>query len=343
MTILLRLLLLTYAAVMLSGCTTVYKQQNNCLTIDWFSAGFNASKSGLEINSDWPNLSYSCLDNNMWVDQLSYNKGYDLGLEYFCTDVNGFEFGQRALEYDAICTNQRQVQFDEAYRDGFDLYTVSNDISIFESGLEHHYETMAYSQLRIDEITYILNNNTLDNKTRKKYFSERRSLRYDRDNADEQIDNLNANIREGQRRLAQLEFTLFKQYYQTSNVAGTNGFSLDESVFSERIVVTQAAIIVYKPTQLSSKIKSQFNDATKQINLLITQKMQSNFRYQMVGDTDIEFVDTNQRSTIIDRNIKRNQPILFLWDGQNDLTTISYQDKTTEELLTSVEQFINRF
>jgi len=324
----------------LSACNTVYKQQNNCLSMDWFAAGFDAAKRGIDSNLQWENKSQLCVKNNIWVDRQSYDEGYGLGLNSFCTAANGFEFGQRGLSYTEICTRQEQELFNTAYDDGLDLYNINDNIEVYENNLQTSYEIIADTQPRIDRITYIIKNSDLDKKTKKEYFSERNSLRYDRDNAKEDIETLNASIKESHRQLAKLEFTSFEKYYGGNPSSDT--FSLDETAFSESLVVAEPAVIIYKPTELTSEIRSHFNKTTKEINLLITEKSLGDFRYQIIGDSDIAFIDNKQETLNVDSNIKADKPILFLWDPIGNLTTISYQNKTPEELLASVEQFLNQ-
>jgi len=69
MTIIKRILILIPLSLSLSACNTVYKQQNSCLSKDWFTSGFDAAKNGLEINSQWSNISQLCVENNIWVDR----------------------------------------------------------------------------------------------------------------------------------------------------------------------------------------------------------------------------------------------------------------------------------
>lgn len=324
----------------LSACNTVYKQQNNCLSSDWFAIGFDAANSGSSANSVWANNSRVCVENNVWVDRNSFDEGYELGLTSFCTEVNGFEFGQRSLSYDEICPAGQDL-FNAAYSDGIYLYNLKDNIVIDESNLESHYEIVSDSQAEIDEITYIIKNTELDDKTKNGYFSRRRSLRSDRDTSKRQIETLKAQIQESNRRLAKLEYTLFDKYYG-KNESKDLSFSLDKTVSSGTLLVTERAIIIYRPTSLGFKEKSHFNDITKEVSLLVTERTLGNYRYQITDDTDIEFVDTEQKALNARNSINGSQATLLLWDGKGNLTVLSYQDKLLEEILTVVDSFIDQ-
>lgn len=334
----LKLSIVLLTLLSLHACTTVYEQQSDCLSKDWFAAGFDTAKRGSDADGSWHSVSEECTKQNVWVDRGAYDHGHKLGLESFCTEINGFEFGQRNLSYEQICATEPQALFNRAFTDGQYLHSESGNLEYAEGELSAEINEADYARDRRYELRDLIDNADLDDATKKQYVKERYRLKQGLYGSERRISNLQAKVNEIQRRYEKLEFRLFDKYYSGDEGRAAD-FSLDESVSRDNIVVIRPAIIVYKPSGMSKDVKKHFNAVTKEINKVITENHSGRFRYQMVGDLNIEFVASQEKVDSVDPAARYSTPTLLFWNTKRVLKSVPYDNKPVEELIALVDEF----
>ena len=62
-------------------------------------------------------------------DLAAYRAGYDLGLETYCRDSNGFAVGARGAVYEGVCPTALEGPFLNGYRQGHHLYELQSAVS----------------------------------------------------------------------------------------------------------------------------------------------------------------------------------------------------------------------
>lgn len=330
------------STLLLQACATQYARQSACMTQDWYASGFDVAKHGRNQEAGWDQVSAKCRKENMWVDRGAYDQGYKLGLDTFCTELNGFEFGQRNRSYDPICSTRVQNLFDVAYAEGQQLYDAYNDIGYCERAISDLHNKIAYIEQRREELAYYIDHTEIDQKTEKRYVKERYRLKQSLYSTQSKLDSAQYDLRESIRRHTTLEKELFAQHYLDELDQG-DGYSINESVVSENIIVNEPAVIVYKPIkQLSRATKKHFKSVTKELNNFIAVNDGGQFRYQIVGDLELEFSSAQKDSLVVSTRAEYKQPTLLLWDGKKSLKTYPYQDRAPAELLAILEEFIRQ-
>ncbi len=331
---------LLFLLLSLQACTTLYQHQNACLSKDWYAQGFDVAKRGDAQESGWQYSSQECLAKKMWVDRNAYDHGYALGLKTFCTESNGFEFGLRNLRYESICDSQSQARFNTAYYDGNKVYNANREVLYYESQLYNQKNEVHEIKRRRQELAYYIDKTELDKDTEKRYVKERYRLKQRLYSCQSRISSLYSKLNESQIIQSRIEDQFFAQY-KDDLLSDGSGFSIDESVISENIIVQQPAVIVYKPEALAKKAKKHFKEVTKELNLFMADINGGDFRYQMVGNLDIEFSGASEQETLIINTLEKyNKPTLLLWDGEKNLSSMDYQSQLPLELVAKVKQFI---
>lgn len=314
--------------ILLSGCATMIERSahKSCFTTDWLAAGFDSAKSGKTYPSAWEKSDRKCLKYNVWSNKEEFTKGYALGLEAFCREENGFEFGWRNLAYAPICDEDQQYYFDEAYKDGHILFKARNFVDQIESDIYQAQEYIEFATRRRRELAYQIDSGNLDEHAEKRAVKERYRLKSRRASARQELVALRSNIREAEHRRAALNRDLFDQYYPEGD-ATESAYSKDQSIVSENTLVTQPALILYRPKTFAkgtgSKYKSHINALTK----YITDNYSRTLRYQVVQDVVLTFVSDNLNAEEMEPAIEFTiQPHLLVWlDGNLERWPLSLE------------------
>src|SRR5258708_25783105 len=124
----LRTSLLVVAVVTVAGCAAMSKRE--CQLGDWHTAGVDDGAMGIPVTR-LADYAKACGKYSISPDLATYRTGYDLGLETYCRDSNGFAVGSRGAAYEGVCPANLEVQFLQGFRVGhqlFELQAVANGI-----------------------------------------------------------------------------------------------------------------------------------------------------------------------------------------------------------------------
>jgi hypothetical protein len=121
--------LLAIVAVTLAGCAAMSK--NECQLGDWRTAGFDDGARGLPVTR-LADYAKACSKYSVKPDLATYRAGYDLGLENYCRDSNGFAVGSRGAGYAGVCPANLEPQFLQGFRVGHQLFELQAAVSGIE-------------------------------------------------------------------------------------------------------------------------------------------------------------------------------------------------------------------
>lgn len=97
-------LLFILVAVTLSGCASMTASQ--CQVADWARVGFSDGARGQSENK-LAAYTEDCAKTNVQPDAQAYRKGWDSGIQQYCTAANGWNEGVQGNDYKAqACQGQ---------------------------------------------------------------------------------------------------------------------------------------------------------------------------------------------------------------------------------------------
>ena len=114
------------------GCATLSK--NECLEADWYQIGYKDGSMGAP-RSLYQEHSEACVKHNVHADRDAYYRGRSKGLNFYCTQDNGFEQGRLGRKYKYVCPPDREPDFLAGYTQGIELYKYESKISSLERRL----------------------------------------------------------------------------------------------------------------------------------------------------------------------------------------------------------------
>jgi hypothetical protein len=176
-----RSVLLVFLAA-LAACATLDESQ--CKTINWRELGARDAFDGQERDR-FDSHKSACASYNIQPDSVAYIAGFDEGLRRLCTGSRGYAFGVEGRSYRNTCPSELDAVFHAGYRLGVDMRQESGRIASLQTQIRGAEEQLRRSQ---------------DN-------NERGRLR-------RQIQNLDADSREVDRRLRSLEAEALQRGYR---------------------------------------------------------------------------------------------------------------------------------
>jgi hypothetical protein len=137
--------------MLVAGCASISKQE--CLVGDWQSVGFKDGNNGQPTARLGSHIE-ECGKHGVSIDRATYMKGYNEGLQAFCTFDRGLQFGRSGGYYQDVCPANLAVEFRRGYTMGSQIKkvedqisTIENEISMLEEALVK--EAIAYERRRI--------------------------------------------------------------------------------------------------------------------------------------------------------------------------------------------------
>lgn len=169
---------LLYLSGLVAGCATL--SQEECLRGDWYFIGWRDADRGYPSNRLSEHRT-ACAEYRVSVDTAAYEKGYQAGLQVFCTPARGCEYGRQGKYYQNICPPALEPGFLNNYRLGYELNSIETDLSNIES--------------QINSIKNELHNNKdkdKDKDQRRGLRDQREQLRYRQNSLQQQRDSLSS-------------------------------------------------------------------------------------------------------------------------------------------------------
>ncbi len=116
--------ILTAWVFMLSACAVVSTIE--CPDTDWRIKGVIAGTSGLSVDEAQDNFERCGV--GLQSVRNEYIKGYNEGIESYCTKTRGFNIGLQGDTYHGICPEELEESFLVGYHVGADLFSADADL-----------------------------------------------------------------------------------------------------------------------------------------------------------------------------------------------------------------------
>lgn len=114
----------------LSACASMSVEE--CLHADWYQRGIMDGEEG-KSRSYVEEHAQACKEAHIVPDFGTWAKGWERGIQRFCTPTNGFERGRRGSYYNHSCPPQYESEFMAAYRQGKAIYDAERKIDSLDS------------------------------------------------------------------------------------------------------------------------------------------------------------------------------------------------------------------
>ena len=115
--------------LVLCGCAGISEEQ--CLSMDWRTVGFEDGANGRPVQSI-SNYRQACGEYGVTADLDGYRSGHAEGLNAYCRPSRGFEEGHRGARYQGVCPAGLETEFLTAYNSGRRLYELETTLAQIE-------------------------------------------------------------------------------------------------------------------------------------------------------------------------------------------------------------------
>lgn len=107
------------AVVVLSGCAGLTSKE--CNNADWVGVGYDIGEQGQKQKA-FDEFVSQCSEFNVTPNKEEFIRGYNEGLETYCTNRNGYEQGKLNKKYLKVCPSNLEASFMEGYKTGKEEY-----------------------------------------------------------------------------------------------------------------------------------------------------------------------------------------------------------------------------
>ena len=121
----------TFIALLLglSGCVGLSEEE--CLSMDWRTAGFEDGTRGRSVQSI-SNYRQACGEHGVTADLDAYRTGHAQGVDVYCRPARGFDEGHRGARYHGVCPMNSEAEFLRAYNSGRQLHQLETALNQIE-------------------------------------------------------------------------------------------------------------------------------------------------------------------------------------------------------------------
>ena len=153
-----RIVCVTFVLAMLgaSGCATM--DENECLTVDWRTVGYedgSAGYSGERIGQHRK----ACAKHGVIPNLGEYQVGRDAGLREYCVPATGFRIGSQGYNYNGVCPPELDDQFVSAFESGRHLYELRAKVASVVNQLNAKHDALEDAQAKIADQTALIASN----------------------------------------------------------------------------------------------------------------------------------------------------------------------------------------
>lgn len=139
---------LTMALCGLYGCATL--DESECRSVDWYQLGLKDGSDGYTATRLGDHRE-ACAEYGLNVGATEWRRGYDTGLDNYCTVDNGYAVGRRGMYYGHVCPAEVERAFVSAYELGKETYDVEQEISDLDRRIDSLETRLSRSEDLSDE------------------------------------------------------------------------------------------------------------------------------------------------------------------------------------------------
>jgi hypothetical protein len=136
------------AALLAAGCSTL--SQTECQTGNWKDIGYGDGTRGAKPERIDEHAK-ACAGHGLPVDREAWGRGYERGLEVFCTPENAVQIGLRGTDYRGVCPPGSDLEFTTHWRAGRSVWEQRQRVAQLDNRrreLQYAYEASRNDQER---------------------------------------------------------------------------------------------------------------------------------------------------------------------------------------------------
>ena len=183
-------------AVFLTGC--VSRSANLCTGHDAESLGFHEATEGRR----------GCANALSGVDAVAYQRGWQQGIQRFCTEENGFQQGSQAAALSDTCPAGLATPYIEGYQSGYSIYLTQLEIDAIERAIETKSADLKQIWSALDAVARKLNQSDADSVLRPRWLDESRTLTLRQAATSTELDELESEVSARKIQLSALQHAL---------------------------------------------------------------------------------------------------------------------------------------
>ncbi|MBN8430440.1 DUF2799 domain-containing protein [Microbulbifer salipaludis] len=127
-----------------SGCAII--SENECQAGLWYERGIEDGARG-QTQATVYKIAQKCHEYGVRTDTAAWMRGYEEGIERYCTPENGFAVGRRGRNYEGVCTGPTADLFLANYERGLAVYQAEQQYA----ALVDRYESAERELYRVEE------------------------------------------------------------------------------------------------------------------------------------------------------------------------------------------------
>jgi hypothetical protein len=110
--------------------------RKECETANWSQLGFKSGASGETFNDSVDAYDKKCtVKHNVTMTITDFKKGYNLGLQKYCTNEYGYIEGQNLSQYLGVCPKELEENFLKGHSAG-QILGLKNTVALLESKVQ---------------------------------------------------------------------------------------------------------------------------------------------------------------------------------------------------------------
>ncbi|WP_066967347.1 DUF2799 domain-containing protein [Microbulbifer sp. Q7] len=130
--------------VVASGCAII--SENECQAGLWYERGIEDGARG-QTQATVYKIAQKCHEYGVRTDTSAWMRGYEEGIERYCTPENGFVVGRRGRNYEGVCTGPTADLFLANYERGLAVYQAEQQYA----ALVDRYESAERELYRVEQ------------------------------------------------------------------------------------------------------------------------------------------------------------------------------------------------
>jgi len=134
-----------------AGCSSGMTREE-CEAIDWRGIGYEDGVAGRPQTAIAARRQ-ACGRQGIAFDLDGYRDGWNTGVRQYCQSNNGYREGRNGHAYSAVCPQDLEPAFLDAYRDGRQLYDLQTEVSRLSHAIEYKRQRLAELQTAIVDTT----------------------------------------------------------------------------------------------------------------------------------------------------------------------------------------------
>jgi len=138
------------AVLLLAGCETVSQEQ--CVAGDWEALGRADAASGHDI-SRFEQIAKDCGRHGVTPDAAIYQKGWNQGVQIYCTPLNGFNLGRQGKSLSNICPPQVATDFQWSHSLGRQIWTAEDRVRTLERDISSKENSVSRLRSEVEDIS----------------------------------------------------------------------------------------------------------------------------------------------------------------------------------------------